>query len=80
MEQTDSSAEKKTCALTCVSFKGDISCKIHFLGLKCILLYIWSVYKYRQVEIILFYCLYLYIVFWSYFSTCSDFSVLYDVF
>jgi len=24
--------------------------------------------------------LYLYILFWSYFSTCSDFSVVYDVF
>jgi len=37
-----------------IDLKGTYHAKSTFLALKCILLYIWSVYKYRKDEIILF--------------------------
>jgi len=36
--------------------QNPLHAKSTFLALKCILLYIWSVYKYRKDEIILFRC------------------------
>jgi len=55
--------------------KGTYHAKSTFLALKCILLYIWNVYKYRKDEIILFrWFVYIFIFcFGHIFQTCSDF-------